>query len=172
MKKLFLLFAICITVFSSCSKSKNSKELSGSDYYDWELVNDITSYYIQHDTNSIGRYAADFVIDPGGELQIPTMDAIHAKTWTIDASTISSINNVVGNRGSVSVSGALLQTQYTITHSLGYTPTMVFIQPKSTNAAVPSWVDNITSTTFRVTFASVPVIGTNNISFNWIAYKN
>lgn len=73
--------------------------------------------------------------------------------------------------GSSTVSGTLLQTAYVITHGLSYTPSSVYIQPKSANAAALSWVTNITSTNFTITFLSVPILGTNNISFNWVAYK-
>lgn len=80
-------------------------------------------------------------------------------------------NYVAATLGSSTFNGVTLTTQYTITHSLGFTPSKIFIQPKSTNASALSYVDNITSTTFRITFLTIPVIGTNNISFDWVAYR-
>lgn len=172
MKKIILVsMAIGAFIFLNSSCNKKTRSVDETVYnFDW--TSDGQTFYAEHDTNNRAILAKDAIIIPGSSFQLPFIDEIDAKTWSINASTISSITNVAGNRGSAIVSGALLQTQYTITHSLGYTPTMIFIQPKSANAAVPSWVDNITSTTFRITFASVPVLGTNNISFNWIAYKN
>lgn len=75
------------------------------------------------------------------------------------------------NTGSSTMSGTLLQTSYIVPHGLNYTPSQVYVQPKSANAAALSWVTNITSTNFTITFLSVPILGTNNISFNWVAYK-
>lgn len=89
----------------------------------------------------------------------------------VSPTPISALGGLQGNLGSATVSGTLLQTAYVITHGLSYTPTAVFIQPKSANASALSYVSNITSTQFTVNFLSVPIIGTNNISFNWVAYK-
>lgn len=81
----------------------------------------------------------------------------------------------VGNSNTVksqsTVSGAALQTAYTINHGLPFTPVQVYIQPRSANAAVPSWVSNINATSFTVNFASVPVLGTNNLVFDWLVIK-
>lgn len=85
--------------------------------------------------------------------------------------TSTSVSGLQGNRGSATVSGALLQTTYTISHGLSYTPMAVIIQAKSANASALSYVTNITGTSFDVVFLSVPIIGTNNISFNWLAIK-
>lgn len=86
--------------------------------------------------------------------------------------TIPSLTNYVqATLGTSTFSGITLTTQYTITHGLGFTPSSVFMQPKSANASALSYVDNITSTTFRITFLAIPILGTNNISFSWIAYR-
>jgi hypothetical protein len=70
-------------------------------------------------------------------------------------------------------SGGALQTTYTITYgvTLPFVPISVFVQPRSANAAVPSWITNITNSSFDITFSSVPVLGTNNLSIDVIVIK-
>lgn len=81
----------------------------------------------------------------------------------------------LGNSNTVksqsTVSGAALTTAYTVNHGLPFIPVQVYIQPRSSNAAVPSWVSNINATSFTVNFASVPILGTNNIVFDWLVIK-
>jgi len=69
------------------------------------------------------------------------------------------------------LSGLALQTAYVINHGLPFTPLQVYIQARSSNAAVPSWVSAINSTSFTVNFASVPILGTNNIIIDWLVIK-
>lgn len=78
-------------------------------------------------------------------------------------------SNTVKNQSTVS--GLALTTAYTINHGLPFTPIQVYIQPRSSNAAVPSWVSNINATSFTVNFASVPILGTSNIVFDWLVIK-
>jgi len=73
--------------------------------------------------------------------------------------------------GSVVLSGVSLQTQYIVSHGLGYTPKSIWVQPRSADAAALSYIDNFTSTTFRITFLTVPVLGTNNIDFDWFSLR-
>lgn len=81
----------------------------------------------------------------------------------------------VGNsntvKGNVTFSATVLTTAYTVNHGLTFTPAQVYIQAGSANAAVPSWVSNINATSFTVNFASVPVLGTNNITIDWLVIK-
>lgn len=179
MKKILLLSIAFATVLISCNNKSNQPPqfektlLTDPDIYNFDIEVDGASYYIQADTNSRGNYRKQFIISPGiPDVSFPAAKTISGDGWSVDSAFIANSNQVAAKRGTATISGTLLQTQYTITHALGYTPTMIFIQPKSANAAALSWVDNITSTTFRITFLSVPIIGTNNISFNWIAYKN
>lgn len=79
-------------------------------------------------------------------------------------------NNIIVNRSTFS--GITLQTSYTVNHGLNFTPIKVFLTPASPNAAAPCYVSSITATTFTVTFLTVPVLGTNNITFDWMAFKN
>lgn len=74
-------------------------------------------------------------------------------------------------KGEVTFSATVLNSTYVVNHGLPFTPLQIYVQPKSANAAVPSWVSNITSTSFTVNFASVPILGTNNISIFWLAIK-
>ena len=81
---------------------------------------------------------------------------------------MSNSNSVKGN---VTFSATILTSSYVVNHGLPFTPNQVYIQPRSANAAVPSWVSNITSTSFTVNFASVPVLGTNNITIDYLIIK-
>lgn len=117
-------------------------------------------------------------IDSDGKLQPYTISTLPFKSSSYvpvisDVTGLqTSLNSKIeGDKGSATLSGTSMQTAYTITHGLSYTPSMVFIQPSSSDAAALSWISNITSTSFTVNFQSVPAIGTNNISFNWISYK-
>lgn len=76
-------------------------------------------------------------------------------------------------KGSVTLSGTALQTAYPITYpsTLPISPAIIIIQAYSANAAVPSWVSAVTTTGFTANFSSVPVLGTNNISINYIIFK-
>lgn len=198
--KLLLFAAIIFALIISCKSTLHpvivktpGMERSAHNYsYTSYFTNNTLGYIIvAHDTDQTNtNLHDDLIIYPYNKLQMPDINTIEMRTFTIDSSNVTpsqsgnsgkflstdgtqvSWASVTGmaSFGTATVSGTILQTQYTITHGLGYTPSKVFIQPKSSNAAVPSWVDNITSTTFRVTFSSVPVIGTNNISFDWQAY--
>ena len=76
-------------------------------------------------------------------------------------------------KGQSLLSGGVLQTAYTVNfpQALPFTPITIIINPRSSNAAVPSWISSITTTGFTINFASVPVLGTNNIAFDYIAVK-
>jgi hypothetical protein len=77
-------------------------------------------------------------------------------------------------KGSSTLSGVALQTAYTVSfgQTFPFTPLTIVVNPRSANAAVPSWISNITTTGFTINFASIPVVGTNNIAIDWIVIKN
>lgn len=76
-------------------------------------------------------------------------------------------------KGSITFSGVTLTTTYTVAYQtpLTFTPITVIIIPRSANAAALSYVTNITNTSFQVVFLTVPVLGTNNISFDYCVIK-
>ena len=76
-------------------------------------------------------------------------------------------------KGTKTLSGTILQTAYNINYDtpLPAIPAMIVVQPYSSNAAVPSWVSNVTTTGFTVNFASVPIVGTNNIEIRYLIIK-
>lgn len=80
-------------------------------------------------------------------------------------------DNVI--KGSVIFNGTALQTAYPVTFqtALPFVPSAIFIQPTSTNAAALSWVSNKSTTGFTVNFLSVPILGTSNITFDYIVIK-
>jgi len=74
-------------------------------------------------------------------------------------------------KGSSTFSSVTLQTAYVVPHNLPFTPLQVYIQPRTVAAAVVSWVSNINSTSFTVNFATVPIVGTLNITIDWLIIK-
>jgi hypothetical protein len=60
---------------------------------------------------------------------------------------------------------------YNISHGQAFTPDHVFLQARSADAAAECWVSAITSTYFTVTFINTPPTDTNNVIFDWTAYK-
>lgn len=76
-------------------------------------------------------------------------------------------------KGNAIFNGAALQTAYVVSYQtpLPFIPAAIFIQPTSANAAALSWISNKTTTGFTVNFVSVPILGTNNITFDYIVIK-
>lgn len=76
-------------------------------------------------------------------------------------------------KGIRTVNGAVTQTAYSVLYDspLPFIPAMIIIQAYSANAAVPSWISNVTTTGFTVNFASTPAIGVNNITFTYLIIK-
>lgn len=60
--------------------------------------------------------------------------------------------------------------EYIVIHSLGYTPTSIFLQATSEGATTPCYITDLTATTFKIVFVSQPAIGTNNIRFYFTAH--
>lgn len=83
----------------------------------------------------------------------------------------ATLRNFAPYTGSVTFSWAAGVTSYVVTHGLGFTPSKVFVQARSLNASALNNTNNYTATTFTITFLAVPTIGTNNITFDWQAYK-
>jgi len=107
-----------------------------------------------------------------------------SSTATDDGFTIVKVGNIttgrwlrIGNgntiKGSSTFSATLLTTAYTVPFptALPFVPITVIVVPRTANSAVPSWVSTITNSNFVVNFASVPVLGTNNITIDWIVVK-
>lgn len=66
----------------------------------------------------------------------------------------------------------LLQTEFVVTHNLGFTPSYVFIVPTG-NVVLPGWTVPVSSkngTTFTAKFATGLALGAT-VSFDWFAYK-
>lgn len=78
---------------------------------------------------------------------------------------------VSNSTGTATFDGVALETDYIITHGLGYTPTFVIIQATSADACDNSWISDITSSTFTITFQMNPTTGTDNLSFSWLAVR-
>ena len=74
-------------------------------------------------------------------------------------------------KGSSLFSAVTLQTAYVVNHGLPFTPSQVYVQATTANAAVPSWISNINSTSFTINFSSVPLLGTLNLGFSWLVIK-
>lgn len=77
-------------------------------------------------------------------------------------------------KGSVQTSGVSLQTSYTVNYqggALPFVPITVIVNPRSSAAAERSWISSITNTGFTINFLTIPILGTNNIQFDYIVVK-
>jgi len=81
----------------------------------------------------------------------------------------SSIQAQIGTKGLYAANGDGILTTFTVTHGYTGTPTNVQVTPAGVDSAIPLFVNNITGTTFDVTFTSAPIVGTNNVTFYWTA---
>jgi len=96
---------------------------------------------------------------------------ITIKVTTVDTGRWKRLPNANTIKGTSTFSSITLQTAYVINHGLPFTPLQVYIQAKSANAAVPSWISNINATSFTVNFSTVPLLGTLNLTFDWLVIK-
>lgn len=106
-----------------------------------------------------------------GFITLSSVSATAPITYNNSTGVIATSGKVIDGTGTSAFNGVALQVQYTITHGFGFTPTYVFTQAKSLSAAVVAYVDNFTSTTFRVTFIAAPTAGVNNVVFDFIGLK-
>lgn len=81
-------------------------------------------------------------------------------------------NNNYGTQ-QVTFSGIALTTTYTANHGQSFIPKQIHLQPRSQSAASGvAYVANITATTFQIIFTAVPLLGTNNITFDIFPVRN
>ena len=81
-------------------------------------------------------------------------------------------------KGSVTFSSLSLQTSYNVKYIIGgvetvlpFVPTQVYVQARTPQAAVPSWISNITSSGFTINFSTVPLLGTLNLTVDFLVIK-
>lgn len=188
MKKLFLLSVAAILSFTACkSDNKNANRIESDPYAVSTIGNDGTQGYqtiidMLYD-NGAGTIMERYVMwCDTNHLKFPAVASTYSVAsepyylGTDGAGNVFSVpaTNVAGfqgTKGTSTFSGLTLVTTYTVSHGLGYTPSQIILQPRSANAAALNWTSNYTSTTFRVNFLTIPVIGTNNITFDWLALK-
>lgn len=98
---------------------------------------------------------------------------ITVKVASVNTGRWKRIGNGNTLKGTKTLSGGALQTAYNVTYDtpLPFTPLTIIVNPRSANAAVPSWVSAITNTGFTINFSSVPILGTNNIVIDFIVVK-
>lgn len=172
MKKLFLVFALfwSITVSAQTTPVASKQfstiaDLRATAGTDNVIVN-VSGLSAMNDKNGgLYQWDATSVAADDGILVIKVANVTTGR-WLkkLNENTI---------KGSKTISSLALTTAYPITYDapLPAVPAMIIIQATSANAAVPSWVSNVTTTGFTVNFATVPVIGTNNISFTYLIIK-
>lgn len=73
--------------------------------------------------------------------------------------------------GNSTHSGNSSATTFTVTHAAGFTPSRVGLTARTAAAAGAHWVTIPNSTTFVINFAAAPATATDNIKFDWVAYK-
>jgi hypothetical protein len=98
---------------------------------------------------------------------------ITIKPTTVTTGRWVRIGNGNTLKGTAMFGGVSLTTTYTISYPqpFTFTPLTVVTIPRSANAAQLSYVTNITNTSFQVVFLTVPIVGTNNIVFDYIVVK-
>jgi len=80
-------------------------------------------------------------------------------------------NNNYGT-GQLTFSGIALTSRYTRPHNQSFIPTQIHIQARNAAAASgTSYVENITATNFDIVFTGIPLLGTNNITFDFLAIR-
>lgn len=184
MKKLFclLLCAFPISLFGQTSTLISDHMVIGGTPVDTFIA------HIHNDSVRINTLITNHISD---STLIALLKANHitdsANITTVVSSSLSAGSNIaitgsgtIGSpyviaskwyKGNCIFSGITLTTSYTITHGLGFTPSAILIMPTSSNAAAISYVSAITSTTFTITFLTIPILGTNNISFTYLALQ-
>jgi hypothetical protein len=98
----------------------------------------------------------------------PYLATKHYVQSNIAAITPTSIGIV---SGSASFDGDGATTTFTVTTALGSTPSQVLTTATSPASSSFAYVTNKTATTFDIVFLVAPVIGTGNVTFDWVAYK-
>lgn len=172
MKQLFIFLALICSISARCQTTPvASKQFSilsdlrsqaGTD----KVIVNLSGLLSMNDKNG-GAYqwdATSTLADDG--LSVVKVTNVATGRWIkkLNENTIKGIRTI---------SGGALQTAYNITYDapLPLPPAMIIVQPYSANAAVPSWISNISTTGFTVNFASVPVLGTNNLTFTFLIIK-
>jgi len=111
-------------------------------------------------------------------------------TGTDDGFLVVKVTNVTTGRwmrvsngntikGSVTFSAVTLQTAYPVLYRdanntpivLPFIPVQVYVQARTAQAAVPSWISNITASGFTVNFSTVPLLGTLNLTVDYLILK-
>lgn len=70
--------------------------------------------------------------------------------------------------GEETFNGTGVQTKFTVSHSLGATPTIAIVTPASEDSASLFYVNSYTPTTFDIEFLVPPIAGTNNVVINFL----
>ncbi|WP_425401266.1 hypothetical protein [Algiphilus sp.] len=93
-----------------------------------------------------------------------------------DNGPVANVNQSLGQRtnfahGTDTQSGNGAATTFNVAHGLGNTPTSVNVTPRSTAASEKFWVSSLTSTNIVLTYASAPASATDNLVWDFQAYR-
>lgn len=82
-----------------------------------------------------------------------------------------------GTKGTVQFNGDASAVTFNIPHGLkneagnGVIPSAVVVTPRNAVSAAAHWTGTLTTANIPVTFTTAPASGTNNVTFNWVAYR-
>lgn len=188
MKNLFLTAALFTSVFSFSQNTKyyefneTLQPEVGTILVAWD--NNFGVYYSCLDwydtmrthlrTDTVDFTGVNTIIFPGTAAQYLRGDGALTAFPAIPDSVSEVVNDagyLAGDIGAASISGVGATVAYIVAHGLSYTPDAVVLTARSADAANPYYVSSISSTTFTITFTSQPGTGTDNILFDWVAYK-
>lgn len=112
-----------------------------------------------------------YTFDDTGNLKQDSIDVADATIGTITDKSSGNqhnpddfANHVVNDTATASGDGTA--TTFSLSHSLGSTPSVVSVTPTSADANGTFYVSSKTSTTIDVTYASAPASGTSNLTFD------
>ena len=153
---------IFITLLIGMIGSAKSQEVT------WNYDIEVNYVFAQPSTDFMNRKIIIFHDTVKVSFNVDTMEFMGVKFTPEDVLKWKSANTPTNSI----FSGITSTTVYTITHGLGYTPSAVFLQPRSDDAAERHYyISNITATTFDIVFTVAPATGTNNLIFDWFAIK-
>jgi hypothetical protein len=121
-----------------------------------------------HYNDSTGTYGIDDVSAALDDLQEAVQVGSYPLIHGTDTDAPTGAHHTPPASDTATASGDGSATTFTLSHSLGSTPTAVSVDPTSADAAGEFYVSNKTSTDVDVTYTSAPPSGTDNLSWDII----
>jgi len=105
--------------------------------------------------------------DTATEPSLAELTYVKGVTSAIQTQINSKISSASIVSGLYAANGDGILVTFTVTHGFTGTPTNVQVTMAGVDVMLRYFVNNITATTFDVTFETPPIVGTNNVTFYW-----